>query len=314
MDTTLVVVAPKDTSPQLSAAAIRLSGVTRSFGAKTAVADLNLEVPRGSFFGICGPNGAGKTTTLRMVTGLLRPSSGRVLVAGADVWADPTAAKRRYGFVPDQPTLFDRLNATELLQFTGALRGMDPTVVARRSEELLAALTLQDEPRTLIADYSLGMTKKIALAVAVLHNPEVLILDEPFGSLDPVNTGVLVELLRRHRRGGGTVVFSSHVMEVVERLCDEVVIMHNGRVIAHGPVDEVRGGQPLQDAFIALGDHEKFGHLFWHLGIQDQAADVVQQTCYKQPFRMQDATLLGQITCNQSGEDAMAPEGVDVDQ
>lgn len=232
--------------------AMSLRGLTRTFGEKRAVDDLSLEIPAGTFYGICGPNGAGKTTTLKMATGLLRPSGGSVAVDGIDVWADPVAAKAHFGFVPDNPKLFDRLNGPELLEFVGALRSMDPAVVRERSEEILTALDMAKDRRTLIADYSLGMTKRIGLAAAILHNPRVLILDEPFGSLDPVNTSVMEELLQLHRSGGGTVVFSSHVMDVVERLCDRIVIIDDGRVRAEGTIAEVSGGQRLQDAFVSL--------------------------------------------------------------
>ncbi len=232
--------------------AVVVSGLSKSFGDKRAVDDLSLTIPAGGFFGICGPNGAGKTTMLKMVTGLLKPDSGTVEVDGVDVWTDPTAAKQRFGFVPDNPSLFDRLNGPEVLEFTGALRGMEPGLVRERSEQILAALDLEKDRTTLIADYSLGMTKRIGLATAILHNPRVLILDEPFGSLDPVNTSVMEELLQLHRKGGGTVVFSSHVMDVVERLCDDIVIIAEGRVLAEGTVAQVADGKRLQDAFVSL--------------------------------------------------------------
>lgn len=226
--------------------------LTRTFGDKVAVDHLSLRIPAGSFFGICGPNGAGKTTALKMATGLLKPTGGIVSVDGVDVWVDPVAAKRRFGFVPDNPQMFDRLNGPETLEFVGALHGMDPVVVRERSEQILEALDLAKDRGTLIADYSLGMTKRIGLAAAILHNPRVLILDEPFGSLDPVNTSVMEELLQLHRSGGGTVVFSSHVMDVVERLCDQIAIIDEGRVRAEGTVAEVSGGERLQDAFVEL--------------------------------------------------------------
>ncbi len=235
-----------------AAAAISARALTRTFGDKRAVDDLSLNIPAGSFYGICGPNGAGKTTMLKMATGLLRPTSGSIAIDGIDVWSDPVAAKRRFGFVPDNPRLFDRLNAPEVLEFTGALRGMDPATVRERSEQILDVLDLQRDRGTIIADYSLGMTKRIGLAAAILHNPRVLILDEPFGSLDPVNTAVMEELLKLHRKGGGTVVFSSHVMDVVERLCDQIVIIDDGKVKAEGTVAQVSGGKRLQDAFVDL--------------------------------------------------------------
>lgn len=248
-----------------AAAAIAAEDLCKSFGDKRAVDHLTLSIPAGSFFGICGPNGAGKTTMLKMATGLLRPDSGSVSVDGADVWTDPVAAKRRFGFVPDNPRLFDKLNGPEMLEFIGALRGMDPAVVRERSEQILEVLDLAKDRSTLIADYSLGMTKRIGLAAAILHNPRVLILDEPFGSLDPVNTSVMEELLQLHRSGGGSVVFSSHVMDVVERLCDRIVIIDQGKVRAEGTVAEVAGGKRLQDAFVDLvgGRDLEDGSLGW---------------------------------------------------
>lgn len=238
--------------PDRTPTAISAQALTRTFGDKRAVDELSLDIPAGSFFGICGPNGAGKTTMLKMATGLLRPTSGSIAVDGIDVWSDPVAAKRRFGFVPDNPRVFDRLNAPEVLEYIGALRGMDPATVRERSEQILDALDLQKDRGTIIADYSLGMTKRIGLAAAMLHNPRVLILDEPFGSLDPVNTAVMEGWLKLHRKGGGTVVFSSHVMDVVERLCDQIVIIDEGRVKAEGTVAEVSGGKRLQDAFVDL--------------------------------------------------------------
>jgi ABC-2 type transport system ATP-binding protein len=236
----------------LQNAAIQTESLCRNFGDKRAVDNVTFEIPLGTFYGICGPNGAGKTTALKMATGLLRPTSGTVAVTGIDVWADPVAAKRHFGFVPDNPQLFDRLNAAENLAFIGALRDLSPGTVAKRSEEILSALDMEKDRETLLADYSLGMTKRIGLAAAILHNPRVLILDEPFGSLDPVNTAVMEELLQLHVKGGGTVVFSSHVMDVVERLCDRIVIIDEGKIKAEGTIGKISGGKRLQDAFVDL--------------------------------------------------------------
>lgn len=232
--------------------ALVCSGLTKAFGEHRAVDDLSLTIPAGSFFGICGPNGAGKTTMLRMATGLLKPDSGTVAVDGIDVWAEEVEVKRHFGFVPDNPRLFDRLTGPEQLQYIGMLRGMDEQTTRTRAADLLHVLDLDKDAGTLIADYSLGMTKRIGLASAVLHAPKVLILDEPFGSLDPVNTQVMEEMLNRHRAAGGTVVFSSHVMDVVERLCDRIVIIDHGAVRAEGTVAEVAGGKRLQEAFFDL--------------------------------------------------------------
>lgn len=245
--------------------ALEARGLVKIFGNKRAVDGVDLTIPRGTFYGIAGPNGAGKSTTLRMLTGLLRPDSGNAVLDGIEVWPDPLLAKARVGFVPDNPVLFDRLTAAEMLEYAGMLRRMDPAVVAHRSAELLRVLDLADEAEKLIADFSLGMIKRIGLGVALLHSPRVLILDEPFGALDPVNTQVMEDMLKLYRRGGGTVVFASHVMDVVQRLCDRLVVIGAGRVLAEGTVAEVSGGRTLQDAFVELvgGRDLEEGELAW---------------------------------------------------
>jgi ABC-2 type transport system ATP-binding protein len=236
--------------------AVTIRHVVKRFGDKVALADVNLDIPTGSFFGICGPNGAGKTTLLRSCTGLLRPDQGQLLVDGIDVWGQPLEAKRRMGLVPDTPNLFERLSGHELLTFTGLLRGMDPEVVAVRASELLHVLRLDHDASTLVADYSLGMTKKVALAAALIHAPKVLFLDEPFSAIDPVSTQVIEEILRRFIDAGGTVVFSSHVMDVVEQLCDRIAIINHGRVIVTGAITDISGGRRLQDVFVEMvGGH-----------------------------------------------------------
>lgn len=235
--------------------AVVLTGLWKRFGPKIAVGGVDLEVPRGSFLGLVGRNGAGKTTTLRMATGLLRPDAGQVVVAGHDVWRDPVstaAAKTAMGVLPDDPTSFDRLAAGELLTFHGLLRGMEPAEIARRRDELLELLELADAVRVPAADFSTGMRKKLALACALLHAPAVVFLDEPFESVDPVSARAIRRVLERFTSSGGTVVFSSHVMDTVERLCDRVAIMDQGLVIAAGTTREVTGGQALDDVFAQL--------------------------------------------------------------
>ena len=231
-------------------AALALRGLVKRFDAKVAVAGIDLDVPAGSFFGLLGPNGAGKTTTLSMAVGLLRPDAGRAFVLGQDVWADPVEAKRRLGVLPDGVRLFDRLGGAELLAYTGLLRGMDPAVVDQRAVELLDVLALSGAGRTLVVDYSAGMRKKIGLACALLHAPRLLVLDEPFEAVDPVSAALIREILQRYVVGGGTVIFSSHVMEVVERLCTHVAIMAEGSIRAAGTLDEVRGARDLEDVFV----------------------------------------------------------------
>ncbi|MGB3185705.1 MAG: ABC transporter ATP-binding protein [Ornithinimicrobium sp.] len=245
--------------------AVEIENLHKAFGQHQAVDGIDLRIPSGAFYGIAGPNGAGKTTTIRMLTGLLRPDAGQVVVAGTNVWPDPRAAQARLGFVPDNPVLFERLTATEMLEYAGLLRRMDPPMIQRRATELLSVLDLQEQANQIISDFSLGTVKRIGLAVALLHSPRVLVLDEPFGSLDPVNTQVMEEMLQRYRSGGGTVVFSSHVMDVVQRLCDRIVIIDAGKVHAEGTVAELAGGQSLQAAFIDIvgGRDLQEGELSW---------------------------------------------------
>ncbi|MQA75283.1 MAG: ATP-binding cassette domain-containing protein [Solirubrobacterales bacterium] len=213
---------------------------------------MDLDVPAGSFTGLVGPNGAGKTTTLKMATGLLRPDSGHVRLEGIDAWADPVAAKAVIGVLPEEMHLFERLTGPELITYNGLLRGMDAGVVEQRAEELIRVLGLEPAGRTLVVDYSHGMRKKIALACALIHGPRVLFLDEPFEAIDPVSARVIRSVLERHTDSGGTVILSSHVMELVERLCDYVAIMHKGRIVAAGPVAEVRAGSTLEERFVEL--------------------------------------------------------------
>jgi len=232
--------------------AVAIRGLYKHFGQVPAVNGVDLDVRRGSFFGLVGPNGAGKTTTLAMVTGLLRPDAGVAWVAGFYVWSDPVEAKRRMGILPEGLRLFDRLSGRELLLFSGALRGMDPDEVATRADELLDVFELREASGQLVADYSTGMRKKIGLAVALLHNPPVLFLDEPFEAVDPISARTIREVLAAFTARGGTVVFSSHVMELVERLCDEVAVMIAGRIVAAGPLGELTAGRSLDEVFIGL--------------------------------------------------------------
>ncbi len=232
--------------------AVVVRGLQKRFDQTVAVAGVDLDVPPGCFYGLVGPNGAGKTTTIRMMTTLLRPDFGQVWIEGRDVWVDPVAVKAAIGVLPDEFRLFDRLTGRELLDYCGLLRGLPPATVADRAGELLDVLDLHDAGDTLVVDYSTGMRKKVALAAALLHAPNVLFLDEPFEAVDPVSTRVIRAVLERFTDRGGTVVFSSHVMEVVERLCDRVAVMHQGRIIAEGPTDELRAGRRLEDVFVDL--------------------------------------------------------------
>jgi ABC-2 type transport system ATP-binding protein len=238
--------------PDGSLPAVQVRGLRKQFGFTVAVAGIDLDVPTGCFFGLVGPNGAGKTTTIRMMTGLLRPDAGSAWVHGHDVWLDPVGAKARIGVLPADAQLFERLTASELLEYCGLLRGMPPGLVAERRDELLDVLGLRGDADTLVVDLSTGTRKKVALASALLHGPSVLFLDEPFESIDPVSTRIVRTVLERFTGNGGTVVFSSHVMEVVERLSDRVGVVHQGRLIAEGAIDELRAGRRLEDVFVDL--------------------------------------------------------------
>lgn len=245
--------APPATAPKVLA----IEGLVKKFGENTAVDGISLDVRAGSFFGIVGPNGAGKTTTLSMVTGLLRPDAGSVRIHGIDAWANPQAAKRATGVLPDRLRLFDRLTGAQLLYYSGVLRGLDSRTVRERSADLITAFGLDDAVDRLVADYSAGMTKKIALACAMIHSPRLLVLDEPFESVDPVSAANLTEILERYVAGGGTVVLSSHGMDLIERVCDSAAIIVAGRVLAAGTLDEVRAGQTLEDRFVELAGGRK---------------------------------------------------------
>ena len=229
-----------------------LRGLVKHFDTKLAVSGVSLDVPAGSFYGLLGPNGAGKTTTLSMAVGLLRPDLGSAHLLGHDVWSDPVAAKATVGVLPDGVRLFDRLTGPELLAYQGLLRGMDPGTVDRRATELLDVLDLASSKRTMVVDYSAGMKKKIGLACALLHAPRLLVLDEPFEAVDPVSAARIRDILLRFVSSGGTVIFSSHVLELVERLCDHVAIMSDGVLRVHGTMNQVCGDETLEDVFVRV--------------------------------------------------------------
>ncbi|WP_264031893.1 ABC transporter ATP-binding protein [Cellulosimicrobium sp. SH8] len=251
-------------TPPDPAAALSLRGLWKRFGEKIAVAGIDLDVPAGSFYGLVGPNGAGKTTTLSMATGLLRPDAGSAHVHGTDLWADPVAGKRQLGVLPDGVRLFDRLTGAQLVTYAGLLRGMDRDTVAQRTAELLAALDLAKDTNTFVVDYSAGMTKKIALATALIHAPRTLVLDEPFEAVDPVSAANIRDILAGYVASGGTVVVSSHVMDLVQRMCDHVAVVAGGHVLAAGTVDAVRGDQSLEDRFVDLvGGRQSTEGLAW---------------------------------------------------
>src|SRR2546425_1128247 len=222
--------------------AILTDKLTRRFGNLTAVDAIDLRVEPGQFFGFLGPNGAGKSTTIKMLTGLLAPTSGRMQILGLDFATHPVEVKRQVGVVPEGMGLFERLTGAEYLNFVGRMYGLDRATAAQRTAELLDFMQLADRPRTLIADYSHGMQKKLALAAAVIHRPRVLYLDEPFEGVDAIAAGALKELLARMTENGVTIFLTSHVLEIVERLCSHVAVIHRGRLVAQGSLEELRAG------------------------------------------------------------------------
>ena len=222
--------------------AVETINLVRQFGDFVAVDNLNLTLRRGSFFGFLGPNGAGKSTTIKMLTGLLAPTSGRIRVLGRDIAKEPLEVKRRIGVVPEDLNLFERLTGAEMLAFTGRMYGLGKTEIAERSPELLDLMELRDEPKKLIVEYSHGMKKKLSLACALIHRPEILFLDEPFEGVDAIASRTLKDLLSRLTARGLTVFLTSHVLEIVERLCSDIAIISQGKLLAAGSLDELRKG------------------------------------------------------------------------
>ena len=243
-------------APQRGAAttrnAIEVRGLTKAFGQTVAVDRINLGIPTGSFYGLVGRNGAGKTTTISMVSGMLQPTEGMAFIHGVDMWQAPLEAKKHLGVLPDGVHLFDRLTGEQLITYSGYLHGLDKATVAERTADLLRAMDLTEAAGRTVADYSAGMTKKIALAAALIHAPSVLILDEPFEAVDPVSAANIQDILKGFVGSGGTVVLSSHVMDLVQRLCDHVAIMNEGHILAAGTVSEVRGNTSLEERFVQL--------------------------------------------------------------
>lgn len=227
-------------------AAISTSGLTRRFGDFVAVENVNLNVAQGQFYGFLGPNGAGKSTTIKMLTGLLAPTSGSIQVLGMDFATHSIEVKRQIGVVPEGMALFGRLTAPEYLRFVGQMYGLDRATTLQRSEELLEFMNLAGEPRKLITDFSHGMQKKLALAAAVIHGPKILFLDEPFEGVDAVAAGTLKQMLQGMIARGATIFLTSHVLEIVERLCTHVSIINHGQLIADGSLDELRAGVHTQ--------------------------------------------------------------------
>jgi ABC-2 type transport system ATP-binding protein len=222
--------------------AVITTGLTRRFGDFTAVQDVNLSVAPGQFFGFLGPNGAGKSTTIKMLTGLLAPTSGSIQILGLDAAANPIEVKRQIGVVPEGLALFGRLTASEYLNFVGRMYGLDAATTAARTTELLEFMSLANETKKLVTDFSHGMQKKLALAAAVIHGPKVLFLDEPFEGVDAIASGTLKSMLQGMIARGATIFLTSHVLEIVERLCTHIAIIDRGHLIANGSLEELRAG------------------------------------------------------------------------
>lgn len=245
--------------------AIRTRGLQKSYNGKPAVSGLELEVRRGEFFGFLGPNGAGKTTTIHILTGVITATAGDVEVLGMSVPEQMHAIKQLIGVVPDENVLFDRLTGYEFLEFAGRMYGLDRSVAAERAKELMEMFELDLRADTLIAGYSKGMKKRVALGAALIHRPQLFLLDEPFEGVDPVGARLMKEILLQQVAQGATVFLTSHVLEVVERLCDRVAIISEGRVVAEGSVDELRAAEEtLEDIFLrVVGGERAMQPLAW---------------------------------------------------
>ncbi|NCG33434.1 MAG: ATP-binding cassette domain-containing protein [Proteobacteria bacterium] len=236
---------------------LELKAVQKRYGGFTAVKSLDLAVPRGEIFGFLGPNGAGKTTTIRMVAGVLRPSGGQILVGGADLDEDPETAKSRVGYIPDRPFLYEKLSGGEFLRFVAGLWGREGDEVEAHADRLLELFQLTPWKNELIESYSHGMRQKILISSALIHQPELIVVDEPMVGLDPRSARLLKDLMRTFVDNGGTVFLSTHTLEVAEALCDRIAIINQGEIIALGTMDELQsqsetGGAHLEEIFLKL--------------------------------------------------------------
>ena len=245
----------------MSSPAILVRDLRKSYGAKPAVDGVNLEVPRGSFFGFLGPNGAGKSTTIRMLTGLVPADSGSIEILGFRLPQEELEIKRRVGLVPDESLLFDRLTGAEFLEFVGRMYGLDRRPAIARAAKLLDLFEVQ-AGRKMIGEYSKGMRKRVAMAASLIHHPDLFLMDEPFEGVDAVGARLMKDILLDQVARGATIFLTSHVLEVVERLCDRAAIIHNGRIVTCGTLAELRsGGESLEDAFVRVVGAERQGEL-----------------------------------------------------
>ncbi|MBP2647914.1 MAG: putative transporter ATP-binding protein [Gemmatimonadetes bacterium] len=249
---------------------IRLTNLTKRYGSFTAVDGIDLEVPSGELFGFLGPNGAGKTTTLRMIAGILKPTSGVVEIGGDDLERKPRKAKTRMGFIPDRPFVYDKLTGAEFLRFVAALYGQEGPAIERRMDELLKLFDLAPWKDELTESYSHGMRQKLIISSALIHQPEVIVVDEPMVGLDPKSARLLKDLFREFTSRGGTILMSTHTLEVAEDMCDRIGIIQGGKIVACGTMAELRhqfaaGDASLEDLFLRLtgGTPElELGHVF----------------------------------------------------
>jgi ABC-2 type transport system ATP-binding protein len=236
---------------------IRLIGLTRRYGNFTAVDNIDLDIPPGCLYGLLGPNGAGKTTTMRMIAGILQPTAGTITIGGHDVNRDPLAAKGRLGFIPDRPYVYDKLTGAEFLRFVAALYGQEGASIERRMDELLDLFELTDWKHELVESYSHGMRQKLIISSAMLHRPEFIVVDEPMVGLDPKGAKFLKDLFRAFVNRGGTVLMSTHTLEVAEGMCDQIAIIRTGKIAAKGTMAELRtqtasGDATLEELFLKL--------------------------------------------------------------
>jgi ABC-2 type transport system ATP-binding protein len=245
--------------------AIAVHDLRKVYEGKAAVDGLSLTVPRGSFFGFLGPNGAGKSTTIRMLTGLIPPTSGTIELLGLPMPADETAIKQRIGLVPDDSLLFDRLTGLEFLEFVGRMYSLPRPMARQRAAELLELFELADQGRKIIAEYSKGMRKRVAMAASLIHKPELFLMDEPFEGVDAVGARLMKDILLDQVKNGATIFLTSHVLEVVERLCDHAAIINDGRIVAEGSMAELRNGsETLEDVFVrTVGADKAYEKLEW---------------------------------------------------
>jgi ABC-2 type transport system ATP-binding protein len=248
--------------PDADAMMLRLRGVTKRYGRFTAVSKLDLDVPRGEIFGFLGPNGAGKTTTIRMVAGVLTPTEGSIVVDGDDLAERPGDAKSHVGYIPDRPYLYEKLSGGEFLRFVGGLWGKDGPEIEARAERLLELFQLTPWKDELIESYSHGMRQKLLISSALIHQPRLIVVDEPMVGLDPRSARLLKDLLRTYVRRGGTVFLSTHTLEVAEALCDRIAILSEGKIIARGTLEDLRaqadaGGAHLEEIFLKVTGGEE---------------------------------------------------------